>query len=87
MIAKLVQVSGRVQGVAYRANTQEQAQKLALSGWVKNLNNGDVQVYVHGPFESVEELIAWLHKCALVTSVAAEVCDQDPLVQGFQIRF
>jgi len=45
MIAKLVQVSGKVQGVAYRASTQEQAHRLSLSRWVKNLNNGDVQVY------------------------------------------
>ena len=49
-------VSGRVQGVAYRQHTDEQAQRLDLDGWVRNLDDGRVEVLFEGEAEAVQAL-------------------------------
>jgi acylphosphatase len=51
---------GRVQGVYYRAATAEQAARLRLDGWVKNLPDGRVEVVVRGSPAAVAELAGWL---------------------------
>lgn len=53
-------VSGHVQGVAYRAETQKKAQSLGLTGWASNLPDGQVEVYVFGPHDTVTVLLDWL---------------------------
>lgn len=45
--------SGRVQGVFYRRFCQEQAHKLALTGWAKNLPDGRVEIKVYGDDETL----------------------------------
>src|SRR4028118_1740578 len=54
-----VRVSGRVQGVFFRDSTREKAQELGLSGYVKNMPDGDVAALFEGPTEGVEEMIRW----------------------------
>ena len=49
-------VFGRVQGVGFRAWTRKQAQELHLSGWVRNRQNGCVEIYATGEKEAVEKL-------------------------------
>lgn len=51
-----VRVSGRVQGVGFRWFTREEARRLGLSGWVTNLENGDVEVSAGGEASSLERL-------------------------------
>jgi acylphosphatase len=53
-------VGGRVQGVYYRAATADQAQRLSLDGWVKNLADGRVEVVAAGAPEAVAALARWL---------------------------
>ncbi len=53
-------MSGQVQGVWYRAFTQDAATELGLSGWVRNLPDGRVQAEVEGPQARVEELLSRL---------------------------
>jgi acylphosphatase len=53
-------VAGRVQGVYYRAATAEQAARLQLDGWVKNLADGRVEVVVAGSPPAVAALAGWL---------------------------
>ncbi|MEX2515546.1 MAG: acylphosphatase, partial [Gammaproteobacteria bacterium] len=53
-------VSGRVQGVAFRAATQAEARRLGLTGWVRNLHDGRVELQAFGTQEKLEELRAWL---------------------------
>ena len=55
-------VAGRVQGVYYRAATAEEAVRLALDGWVKNLADGRVEVVAAGEPASVAALVRWLWK-------------------------
>ena len=54
-------VSGKVQGVWFRANTQKQARKLGLTGWVRNTDDGRVELMAFGPEDQVETFESWLH--------------------------
>ena len=55
-------VSGRVQGVFFRWETNDFAQNLGLKGWVRNLRDGRVEVVAEGEEEKLKELINFLHK-------------------------
>ena len=52
-------VSGRVQGVWYRAETREMANRLALVGWVRNVPDGRVEAVFEGPKATVDAAVAW----------------------------
>ena len=52
-----LKITGRVQGVWYRAWTRETALELGLSGWVRNRTDGSVEALVHGDAEQVDQLI------------------------------
>ncbi len=52
-------VSGRVQGVWYRASCRREAESLGLTGWVRNLEDGRVEILVEGPGDSVDRLVTW----------------------------
>lgn len=72
MICKRCLVSGRVQGVFYRASAARVAQRLGLSGYARNLADGRVEVLACGEPEAVAELIQWLWEgpsAARVTAV------------------
>lgn len=73
-------VSGRVQGVFYRAATREVALRLGLAGWARNLDDGRVEVVACGPAHGVEELKQWLHRGpphAAVTDVLCETIEDE----------
>jgi acylphosphatase len=61
VVCKRCFVSGRVQGVYYRASTADRARALGVTGHALNLPDGRVEVLACGPHEAVEELLAWLH--------------------------
>ncbi len=80
-------VSGRVQGVFFRVSVREQAQKLGLSGTVRNLPDGQVEVVACGGQTAVEALQAWLWQGpphAQVSTVSCEVC-ATPVSGGFRV--
>ena len=52
-------VSGRVQGVYYRASTQEMASSLGLTGYACNLPDGRVQIIAEGPKDGLNQLKTW----------------------------
>lgn len=52
-------ISGRVQGVFFRAYTKEVAQNLGLVGWVKNLEDGRVEIIAEGKKTDLQKLIEW----------------------------
>ncbi|MEM7027057.1 MAG: acylphosphatase [Pseudomonadota bacterium] len=56
-----VYVQGRVQGVGFRAATLRKAKALGLTGWVKNLTDGRVEVLASGELASLQQLEKWLN--------------------------
>jgi len=60
MIAKDIEVRGRVQGVWFRVKTKQQADKLGVKGWVCNLPNGSVGAHLEGEEEAVDKLAVWM---------------------------
>lgn len=54
-----VWISGRVQGVFFRYNTQKEAQLRGLKGWVRNLPDGRVEAVFQGELERVQEMLEW----------------------------
>ncbi len=55
-------IHGYVQGVGFRQNTRQKALQLGLSGWVRNLPGGGVEVVAEGEEQVLRELIAWCHR-------------------------
>jgi acylphosphatase len=73
-VCRHFKVSGRVQGVAFRAATLDEARRLGLTGWVRNLPNGDVEALACGEAAALELLERWLWRgprAARVTAVNA----------------
>ena len=54
-----VRVRGRVQGVYFRASTQETATQLGLLGWVRNCPDGSVELVAEGPSDRLDQLLEW----------------------------
>ena len=52
-------VSGRVQGVFFRHSTADKARSLGLTGWVRNLPSGEVEIIAEGPRKNLQILSAW----------------------------
>jgi len=52
-------ISGKVQGVGFRFHTRIKARNLGLKGWVRNLDNGDVEAVFEGQEDKVKEMIGW----------------------------
>lgn len=52
-------ISGRVQGVWYRASAREAAMRIGVTGWVRNLPNGDVEAFAEGDRDDLERFIEW----------------------------
>jgi acylphosphatase len=74
-------VSGRVQGVFFRASTQREARRLGVSGHAKNLADGSVEVLACGGESSVAQLKDWLWHgppASRVTAVECETIDIQP---------
>jgi len=83
-------IRGRVQGVCYRAFTRDIASQLELSGWVRNLDNGNVEALFEGSKEDIERAITHCHKGppgARVEDVGVMWEDYRGDLQGFQIRY
>ena len=81
-------VSGRVQGVYYRATTQETAREIGVSGWVKNLADGRVEAVFEGDEDAVKSMIEWCHTGSPKARVDdVEVDYGEPIgLDGFEIR-
>lgn len=89
--ACLVRVSGRVQGVCFRASTQQQAAVLGIHGWVRNLPDGSVEAWLQGDASNLAAMLEWVQQGpagARVTAVDIRA-DQtpEPGLVGFEIRY
>jgi acylphosphatase len=82
-------VSGRVQGVGYRAATATEARRLGIHGWVKNRSDGAVELEAEGPDDKVGALVGWCEygpPAAQVTKVAVEELAATGSDRDFSVR-
>lgn len=82
-------ISGRVQGVFFRDSTRQMAQSLGLTGYVKNLHDGRVEVVVEGEKEDVDQMIKWCHTGppgAVVSSVEIHNEPYNDEFKMFEVR-
>ena len=89
MAIKQVRVTGRVQGVAFRAWTRAEAVRLGLRGWVMNRGDGSVLAHLEGPREAVEAMLTLMWQgpgAARVQDVQAEDAAPEADLAGFSIR-
>jgi len=88
-VTRHLRITGRVQGVWYRASMTEQAKLLGLQGWVRNRHDGSVEALAHGPAHAVQALIDWAHqgpKLARVDGVQVTVVEEGESCSGFVQR-
>jgi acylphosphatase len=64
-------VSGHVQGVFFRQSAQSEARRLGLTGWVRNLNDGSVEIMAEGPRNALQALAQWAKTGPPAADVAA----------------
>ena len=84
----IARISGRVQGVGYRDWTRRKAAGLGLSGWVRNLANGDVEALFSGPSGAVDNMLAACRRGPQLARVdAVTVAETDEAASGpFSVR-
>lgn len=83
-MAKHLIITGRVQGVGYRASMIDEARRLGVAGWVRNRRDGTVEAIVDGDPAAVAAIVAWARRGppgARVDGVA--VADTDGAFTGF----
>ena len=90
-VVKQALVSGKVQGVFYRATTRKKALSLGLTGHAKNLSDGRVEVLAFGADEQVDKLLDWLWTGSITSKVTGvEIADppnvDTSLLQQFVTR-
>ena len=85
-----VVVSGKVQGVWFRAATQAQAKAEGVSGWVRNRPDGSVEALVQGGEAAVDRLVDWMRHGppgARVTDIRVDRRPAGAFHEGFDIRY
>ena len=83
-------ISGRVQGVFFRAYTKDNADKLGVKGFVRNLRDGRVEAVFEGDEEAVKKMIAWCHHgppAARVEKVDVKFEEYKGEFDSFEIRY
>lgn len=88
MLCRRCHVSGRVQGVFFRASARHEAERLGVTGYARNLHDGRVEVLACGAKSAVEDLCAWLAKGpaqAQVSNVTFETIDE-PVPTVFSVE-
>lgn len=84
-----VLISGRVQGVWFRASTKQVAKQLGLTGWVRNTSDGCVEAVFEGEERLINKMIEWCHQGPALSKVDnVEIINQEPTndFNGFSIR-
>lgn len=84
-----VVVSGRVQGVFFRAACEREANRLRVKGWVRNRPDGSVEVVAEGKRDAVGELIAWCREGPPNARVdQIDITDESPRAERtFRVRY
>ncbi len=73
-----VYISGRVQGVFFRAETERTARNLKLTGWVRNMEDGRVEALFEGEDTPVDNMLIWCHKGPPHARVDQVILEEQP---------
>ena len=85
-----VNITGRVQGVFFRAETQRAAEQMGINGWVRNRPDGTVEGFFEGSQDQVEQMIKWCWQGSprsKVTDVRVTWLPCEEGLAGFSIRY
>ena len=83
-------ISGKVQGVWFRANTKQKAEQLGLTGWVKNTYDKNVEAVFEGEEILIQEMLEWCHRGPPLSKVEnVEVKNESPTnnFDSFSIKY
>jgi acylphosphatase len=86
---KRLVVHGSVQGVGFRFAAREAATECSVTGWVRNLPDGTVEIVAQGSPQAVARITAWAHRgppYAAVERVDVETLERPVDLDGFEIR-
>jgi acylphosphatase len=82
-----LRIQGVVQGVGFRYSLQREAQRLGLTGWVRNRRDGSVEAVVAGPAGAVDAIVAWSHRGPPSARVEAVVVTAaEGRFEGFELQ-
>ena len=89
LVCKQIRVTGRVQGVFYRASTKTKALDLGLKGWVKNEIDGSVLMEIEGQVSAIQKMVEWCGDGPIHARVASvEVHDKEAEnYTSFEVRY
>ena len=81
-------VKGKVQGVFYRQQSIQRAHELGISGYVRNLPDGNVHLEAEGEEEDIQSFIAWCHAGTPASKVEEVVLNPAPVedLEGFAVK-
>ena len=82
-------ISGKVQGVWFRANTRQKAEQLNIKGWVRNTSDGKVEAIFEGKQDNIKEMLDWCRQgppLAKVEDIKIEDKTQSKGYDGFTIK-
>ena len=85
-----VKISGRVQGVFFRASTKQKAEQLGLKGWVRNTPDGRVEAIFEGEEHLIKYMLEWCNQGPPLARIdKVEVKNQNPTngFEGFSIKY
>jgi len=84
-----VYVSGRVQGVYYRATTRDTAREAGIDGWVRNREDGRVEAVFEGEEAAVREMVDWCETGSKAAEVdAVDATYEEPTgLDGFEVKW
>lgn len=83
-------ISGRVQGVWFRANTKNKAEQLGITGWVRNTDDGKVEALFEGEDDLIKEMLEWCKHgptMAKVTDVKVKKNPDQDEYNSFLIKY
>ncbi len=80
-------IRGRVQGVWFRESMRIEAERLGITGWVRNSSDGAVEAVVQGKADAVDAMIRWAHRGPPLAHVSAvEASETQGSYSGFERR-
>ena len=71
-----LQIMGRVQGVWFRESMRNEAERLGVTGWVRNLPDGSVEAIIQGSIEAVDALLEWTQTGPPMARVERVIVDE-----------